>query len=80
MPTAAACSLYRRINFNKVLFHNSEDQFDLVVPPHFPNVHKWPGPCQNQVMAQEGEQLQNQPNFYTPKTLKRRQKIIISSL
>lgn len=73
MPTAAACSLYRPINFNKVLFHNSEDHFGVVDPPYFPNV-QMARTLPKSGNGQEGEQLQSQLNFYTPKTLKRRQK------
>lgn len=51
MPTAAARSLYRPINFNKVLFHNSGCKFRLLVPSCFPVAHAWPETQQNQVLT-----------------------------
>lgn len=59
MPTAAARSLYRPINFNKVLFHNSDCQFRRPVPSCFPNEHAWPSTQQNQVLTEKRGKSQN---------------------
>lgn len=81
MPTAAARSLYRPINFNKVLFHNSDCRFRLLVPSCFPVAHEWPGTQQNQVLTEKREQPQKSPsNVVHREDSEKQTKIINSSL